>query len=118
MALLLLYSWLWTVVISEARFEMSPSQSESPDSAKQRRIDRLCSEIAEYFRNHPHASDTVEGITVWWLTEREEEDIDVEEALNRLVAQGCVVRRVLCDGTFLYQVTRVGETPEVRGFLV
>jgi capsid protein len=85
---------------------MSPSQSESPDSAKQRRINRLCSEIAEYFRNHPHASDTVEGITAWWLTEREEDiDTDVEEALNRLVAQGSVVRKILCDGTFLYQVT-------------
>lgn len=43
--------------------------------------------ILAYFRLHPHARDTVEGIANWWV--REDKRI-VKDALDLLVDEGIV----------------------------
>lgn len=49
--------------------------------------------ILEYLADNPDANDTSEGITQWWLLEREIRDrqTDVERSLSALVAEGLVV---------------------------
>jgi hypothetical protein len=60
--------------------------------------------IQRYLDAHPNAADSVEGITRWWLTrQRYEEAIKiVEQALERLVAEGKVAKTVTAEGTVLY----------------
>ncbi|MCB0302310.1 MAG: hypothetical protein KDI38_00870 [Calditrichaeota bacterium] len=43
--------------------------------------------ILDYFRLHPAAKDTLEGIANWWLGENKE---IVEEALQILIREGVV----------------------------
>jgi hypothetical protein len=86
---------------------MTMHRSESPEIAKQQKLNQLCWEISEYLRNHPNAGDTATGISEWWLGGQYDEKLnsEVEEALHLLMGQGLVVRSVLCDGTFLYKGT-------------
>lgn len=50
----------------------------------------LASKILDYFRRHPRAKDSVEGIAKWWV---DEERIEVRRALEELVDRGLVERR-------------------------
>jgi hypothetical protein len=54
----------------------------------------ISQEILEYLRKHPDASDTLEGITEWWLLNQRitDEVIKVKEAVSTLVGQGCLVK--------------------------
>lgn len=56
------------------------------------RIALIAKEIRCYLRDHPYASDSVEGIADWWLggSERYTQN-DVQEALDRLVSDGVLV---------------------------
>lgn len=51
-------------------------------------------EILRYWELHPGASDTLLGITEWWLLKQRVEVAanDVQKALDQLVAQGFVLR--------------------------
>jgi Fe2+ or Zn2+ uptake regulation protein len=62
--------------------------------------------ILSYLGKHPGTQDTLEGITYWWLTfERIELSTSVvEDALEVLIRQGLVARRVSQDGTILYKL--------------
>ena len=66
--------------------------------------DILAREIEAYLSTHPHAADTEEGILNWWLvTQRNQRNFEeIREALDLLVAQGSVVKRVLSNGRFIY----------------
>jgi hypothetical protein len=61
-------------------------------------------EILSYLRNHPNAADTLDGILNWWLPRQryETEQQRIEQALEYLVTQGLVSKKVLSDGTILY----------------
>lgn len=64
----------------------------------------VADDILSYLRNHPSAADTLEGILNWWLP-RQQYEIEqerVEQALEYLVAQGWVTKKVLADGKILY----------------
>ncbi|NIM98885.1 hypothetical protein GTO10_03260 [Candidatus Saccharibacteria bacterium] len=54
---------------------------------------QLCREILTYLTEHHNASDTVEGITQWWLLEQRirHEVAMVKEALAELVIEGLVL---------------------------
>ena len=54
----------------------------------------ISKEILDYLRKHPDASDTLEGITEWWLLSQRihEEARKVKEALSSLVEQGWLVK--------------------------
>jgi hypothetical protein len=60
--------------------------------------------LLSYLAKHPHASDSLVGITAWWLPEEgvNEEVSVVEEVLEALVARGLVRRFELADGTRVY----------------
>jgi hypothetical protein len=67
---------------------------------------RLRRALAEYIRNHPHASDTLPGILDFWIprdlyaTPRE-----VEAALDDLVARGMLQRTQLIDHSQVYSAS-------------
>jgi hypothetical protein len=65
--------------------------------------------IQRYLDAHPNAADSVEGIARWWLTrQRYEEAIKiVEQALERLVAEGKVAKTTTAEGTILYSCTHL-----------
>lgn len=58
-------------------------------------LDTVSAALCAYVARHPAAADTVEGIQRWWLADMlgEVSPALVEEALERLEAQGRVVRR-------------------------
>ena len=53
----------------------------------------ISEEILEYLRKHPEASDTLEGITEWWLLSQRinYEMKRVKAAILKLVKQGWVI---------------------------
>jgi hypothetical protein len=54
----------------------------------------LAEEVLQYLQAHPNASDTLLGITEWWLMKQRVEIAanDVQEALDQLVAHGFVIK--------------------------
>jgi len=61
-------------------------------------------EIRNYLSAHPNAVDSLEGITKWWLTrQRYEEAVSqVQKALDSLVAESVISKRVVADGRVIY----------------
>ena len=50
----------------------------------------LAVKILDYFRRHPRAKDSVEGIAKWWV---DDDPVAVRSALESLVDQELVERR-------------------------
>ena len=67
-------------------------------------LSTIAQEIEHYFRTNPHAADSLEGVVKWWLPkQRYQETLDqVQTALNFLVAQGRIGKRVNLNGTDIY----------------
>lgn len=67
--------------------------------------------IRHYLRVHPHALDTERGIREWWMHDapRSYNAVDVRAAIQRLVATGELVERLLPDGQYIY--ASAGTTP-------
>jgi hypothetical protein len=65
----------------------------------------ISQEILEYLRKHPEASDTLEGITEWWvLSQRIQDDVKkVQEAVSILVGQGWLVEIKGSDSRIRYR---------------
>lgn len=68
------------------------------------RVSDIAGVIRRYLANHPNASDSLEGVQRWWLAEGavEAPGPTVQQALDRLVKKGTVVRKLLPDGTVVY----------------
>jgi hypothetical protein len=68
-------------------------------------VDGAVAEIRRYFREHPNAADTLEGVAVWWLsgTAGAAWLATVQRALDRLLATGEAAKRTLIDGTVIYE---------------
>ena len=62
--------------------------------------------VLDYLHAHPHAADTLEGITRWWLPQQRYVNAlsRIETVLQRLVVQGDLQLRRLPDGTALYSL--------------
>jgi uncharacterized protein YigA (DUF484 family) len=62
--------------------------------------DEIAQDILNYLRSHPEASDTLEGITKWWLIRLRVSDTTevVRRALERLRDQGLIRERRLAGG--------------------
>ncbi len=67
-------------------------------------ITMIAREITEYLAGHPHAADTLGGITRWWLArQRYEQAVDlVQKALDYLVIQGVVNTTAMPGGSVVY----------------
>ena len=77
-------------------------------------ISVLQQSIVHYLHSHPHAADTLEGITQWWLTESEPGVTPpmIQEALDKLIAGGKISCDVLGGGTMLYFLPQARQTAE------
>ena len=65
--------------------------------------------IRHYVRVHPHAVDTERGIREWWVHDARYSAGDVRAAIQRLVATGELVERLLPDDQYIY--ASAGKTP-------
>jgi len=67
-------------------------------------LDQVVVGIRKYLLEFPHAADTVDGIAAWWLARDLPgvSAIQVERALELLLATGFVRTRRLGDGTVIY----------------
>ena len=55
--------------------------------------------LAQYLRDHPHASDSAEGIRRWWLPEGLSVTLDeLEKALTWMKQQGLIDDTQAADG--------------------
>lgn len=73
--------------------------------------------IRDYLAAHPHAADTADGVSAWWLG-----DVagtcatdGVRLVLDRLVAAGAVEARTLRDGSVVYGAARTGGARDRSG---
>lgn len=73
-------------------------------------LDAVGGAILRYLAGHPSASDTVEGVRLWWLAaEGTQAPVrTVAAALERLVKGGAVRERRLADGTTVYSARHSG----------
>ena len=60
--------------------------------------------ILEHLRQNPHAGDTLEGITRWWLLSQQvtHSVAAVKEALEQLKSDGLIVEREVGSGRPVY----------------
>jgi hypothetical protein len=67
----------------------------------------LVNEILSYLQEHPEAQDTLEGIMVWWLSERAIKRWlpQVRASLAVLVASGELEERTGADGRVVYRLS-------------
>lgn len=68
------------------------------------KVSDVATVIGRYLATHPNASDSLEGVQRWWLGEKaiDAPGTTVQQALDRLVKKGAVVKRLLPDGTVVY----------------
>ena len=68
-------------------------------------IKRVAREIERYLLSHPAAADSLVGVAKWWLAHQRYSDAlaIVQEALDYLIANGCVVRTKNTDGTCIFR---------------
>jgi hypothetical protein len=71
------------------------------------KLPKLAVQILRYLREHPEAQDTVEGIMVWWVSERAIKNWlpKVRRSLAALVARGYLEKRKTADGRLFYRVS-------------
>jgi Fe2+ or Zn2+ uptake regulation protein len=66
-------------------------------------------------REHPEAQDTIEGITVWWVSERAIKQWlpQIRNALATLVARGYLEKHTVAGGRVFYRLClrNRSETP-------
>ncbi len=63
------------------------------------RVESVAQEIERYLESHPHAADSLEGISTWWVTRqhiRHELEV-VRAALEQLTSSGVVLSRYATD---------------------
>ena len=68
------------------------------------RLPSLSIEMLRYLREHPATQDTLEGIMVWWVSEREMKRwlAQVRASLTALVARGHLEERTAADLRVFY----------------
>jgi hypothetical protein len=73
-----------------------------------RKLPKLARQILRYLRDHPEAQDTLEGIIVWWVSERAIKHWlpEVRSSLATLVAQGYVAKQTGPGRRTFYRLNR------------
>jgi len=74
--------------------------------SKEDDIDSIAAEIMSYLRRRPMASDSLDGITHWWLVQQAivKNKVLVEQALNQLADEGKVVRKTSGNAEAIYSL--------------
>ncbi len=70
-------------------------------------IKLITAKIMTYLRQHPLASDSLEGVSHWWLVQQEiKKDTDlVEQALEHLAREGKLTRKMNSNRESIYGLT-------------
>ncbi len=71
------------------------------------RVTSIANQIEGYLQKNPSAADSAEGIQRWWIQGWEVSLDLVQQALDRLQAQG-IIERTTIGGTTIYRRTRHG----------
>jgi hypothetical protein len=83
--------------------EVSPMSSKLHDTGGEE-ARRVADCVLEYLDLHPQASDTLEGISRWWMAHDKTISREVlSRALEVLVVEGHLKKRELPDGNCLWQ---------------
>jgi hypothetical protein len=72
--------------------------------SKSARTVKLVYAIARYFRSHPQACDTLDGVAGWWLTGALTAGPELEVALDILGNEGIVEAVHAADGRIRYRL--------------
>lgn len=66
---------------------------------------KIAHRLLAYLSGHPHASDTLEGISRWWLTDgtSSRDSILLKEVLDDLVVQGLIEKNKGSDQQLYYR---------------
>ncbi|HEX7312753.1 MAG TPA: hypothetical protein VF297_02470 [Pyrinomonadaceae bacterium] len=69
---------------------------------------KVARQILTYLREHPQASDTLEGIAKWWMQNQTlNESLNlIKQALAELETEGEVSERKMSDGRTIYAARR------------
>lgn len=69
-------------------------------------VNSIAAEIMAYLHRRPMASDSLDGITHWWLVEQAivKNKKLVEKALAHLTHEGKVVKKVSSDSEAIYSL--------------
>jgi len=69
-------------------------------------VNSIAAEIMTYLHRRPMASDSLDGITHWWLVEQAivKNKKLVEQALAHLAHEGKVVKRISSDSEAIYSL--------------
>lgn len=69
-------------------------------------VDALAGEILRYLRARSRAADSANGIAEWWIKRQRLEDclVQVQFALDRLVAADLIEARITPAGKMLYRL--------------
>jgi hypothetical protein len=72
------------------------------------KLPKLARQILRYLRDHPDAQDTLEGIMVWWVSERAIKKWlpEARRSLAALVAQQYVAKHSGIGGATYYRLNR------------
>jgi hypothetical protein len=75
------------------------------------KLPKLARQILRYLREHPESQDTIEGIMVWWVSERAIKQWlpEVRSSLAALVAQGFVTKHIEAGGRIFYRLNPRAE---------
>ncbi len=70
----------------------------------------VATEIRRYLESHPNATDSLDGVQRWWLLPGavEAPSPSVQQALDLLVHEGAVIKKILPDGTIVYASSQRG----------
>ena len=72
------------------------------------KLPTLARHILRYLREHPEAQDTVEGIMMWWVSERAIKHWlpHVRKSLTALVSRGYLEKHTAADGRVFYRLNQ------------
>ena len=73
--------------------------------------EEIIDKVLGYLQKHPEASDTLEGISRWWVEHECVGDIvdKVSEALEVLLEKGLLEKSERCGDTFRYRLMQKGD---------
>lgn len=66
-------------------------------------------QLTAYWLAHPHASDTLEGICRWWLSDASPSEPVIEQALQWLLEHGVIAAHRAADGRVRYRLVASPE---------
>lgn len=77
-------------------------------------VEEIVRALSRYLRLNPLASDTLEGITQWWLTPHDFSQADLARALERMEQAGVVESARAADGQVRYRRTGLNATVDAQ----